>query len=84
MCKKLIFLVSLVFMLGSAWTSPAEAAEPALVGWWNDPDLLGYWNLDGDTLDTSGLENHGTAQGNPIFEAGKFNEAMYFDGSGDY
>ncbi len=77
MCKKLIFLVSFVFVLSSAWTSQTKAADPAAA-------LIGYWKLDGDTLDSSGLENHGTAVGNTIFEDGNFKQAMYFDGNGDY
>jgi hypothetical protein len=77
MKKKLILLISIVFVLGLVLTSQTNAADPAAA-------LIGYWELDGDTLDSSGLENHGTAVGNPIFEAGKFKEAMYFDGAGDY
>ncbi|MHC4568543.1 MAG: LamG-like jellyroll fold domain-containing protein [Planctomycetota bacterium] len=77
MKKKLILLMSIVFVLGLVLTSQTKAADPAAA-------LIGYWKLDGDTLDSSGLENHGTTQGNPIFEAGKFKEAMYFDGNGDY
>ena len=46
--------------------------------------LIGYWPYDGNTLDYSGLDNHGTAFGNPIFVAGKLgSQALHFNG-GDY
>ena len=55
MCKKFIFLVSLVLVLGLVLTSAAGAA---------DPDLVGWWKLDegsGDTaIDLSGSGNDGT------------------------
>jgi hypothetical protein len=46
--------------------------------------LIGYWPYNGDTLDYSGLDNHGTAFGNPSFVAGKVGpKALDFDGN-DY
>jgi hypothetical protein len=46
--------------------------------------LIGYWPYDGDTLDYSGLGNHGTAFGNPTFVGGKVGSgALDFDGN-DY
>ena len=70
-------LLCLALVLGAAWTASALAAGP-------EDTLIGYWPLDGDTLDESGLENHGTTEGNPIFEPGMYEEALYFDGNGDY
>lgn len=52
MCKKLIYFISFVFVLGLALASPADAAE------------LGHWKLDegvGTTaFDSSSAGNHGT------------------------
>ena len=46
--------------------------------------LIGYWPYDGDTLDYSGFDNHGTALGNPRFVGGKVGSgALDFDGN-DY
>ncbi len=71
MCKKLIYLV---LVLGFAVTSVGNAAHPNPVGW---------WRFDGDALDSSGNERHGTLHGNPQYVAGVFNETMEFDGD-DY
>ncbi len=48
-----------------------------------DASLIGWWPLDGDTLDYSGYENHGTTGGDPTFIAGQYGEALDFDGN-DY
>lgn len=57
----------------------------AVVGSGSTPEgLIGYWPYNGDTLDYSGLDNHGTAFGNPSFVAGKVGlKALDFDGN-DY
>jgi len=53
-------------------------AEPSSAG------LIGYWKFDGDTLDYSGLNNHGTAGGDPTFVVGKVgSNAIELDGD-DY
>jgi hypothetical protein len=53
-------------------------AEPNTAG------LVGHWKLDGDTLDYSGLNNHGTAGGDPTFVVGKVGSgALSFDGIDD-
>jgi hypothetical protein len=75
MCRKLISLVSLVFVLGLAWAIPAEAAEPGLMGW---------WKLDGDGLDASGNGRNGTLSGNAHFEPGYSGQALALDGDADY
>jgi len=46
--------------------------------------LIGHWKFDGDTLDYSGLGNHGTANGGPAYAVGKVGQAMSFDGTDDY
>jgi hypothetical protein len=76
MCKKLIHVCSFVLVLGLAFTSVAGAADKQ--------HLIGWWKLDGDTLDSSGLGNDGTIVGNPTFVAGKVgSDALYLDGD-DY
>jgi len=75
MYRKLIYLVTLVFVLVSACTSPAEAADPGMVGW---------WKFDGDGLDASGNGRNGTLAGDAHFEAGYSGQALALDGTGDY
>jgi len=74
MSKKLIYLVSFVLALGIVLTSTANAA---------DPNLMGWWKFDGDALDSSGNERHGTLNGSPTFGPGVYGEALEFDGD-DY
>jgi hypothetical protein len=51
----------------------------------SDTYLVGLWEFDGDTLDSSGLSNHGTASGNPLFAPGKTGSgALIFDGTDDW
>lgn len=47
------------------------------------PIPLGYWPFDGDTLDYSGNERHGTITGNPQFVNGAVNQSLDFNGSSD-
>ncbi len=76
MCKKLIFLVSLVFVLGSAWTSPAEAAIPDLVGWWKFDESSGTI-----AADSSGHDIHGVLGNAPVWrEDGVYKDCLFFDG----
>ena len=73
MSKKLIVLVSFVLVLSLVLTSVANAAEKSY--------LIGWWKFDGDTLDSSGSDNHGNAEGNPTFVAGKVgSNALDLDG----
>jgi len=82
MCKKSIsknaakILVKVsVLLLGLVLSSVVSAAEPGLVGW---------WKFDGDFLDSSGLNNHGTRGGNPTFIPGRIGSgALNLDGN-DY
>ena len=76
MWKKLINLISFVVVLGLVLASVTSAADPSLIGW---------WKFDGDTLDYSGLANHGTANGGPTFIDGTVGSgALDFDGTDDY
>ncbi len=46
--------------------------------------LLGYWQFNGDALDSSGNFNHGTLQGGAGFASGLFGQALSLNGSGQY
>ena len=77
MCKKLIYLMSFVLVLGVALTSTANAA---------DPNLVGYWTFDegsGTTaFDYSGNNYHGTITG-AEWVTGQLAGALRFNGE-DY
>jgi len=68
MSKKLIYLVTFVLVLSLVLTSAVKA------------DLIGWWRFDGDLLDSSGLGNDGTAEGNPTFVEGYTGFAVDLDG----
>ncbi|MHC4499663.1 MAG: LamG-like jellyroll fold domain-containing protein, partial [Planctomycetota bacterium] len=74
MSTKLIYLISFVLVLGLVPTSASGAGDPSLLGW---------WKFDGDTLDSSGNERHGTLVGGPQYVEGVFNQALEFDGTDD-
>jgi hypothetical protein len=71
MCKRIVFLFSLILLLGPAAVSSA--------------DLVAYWPMDegigGITPDKSGNGLDGTLVGGPSFAAGVFGPAIQLDGS---
>ncbi|MHC4432648.1 MAG: LamG-like jellyroll fold domain-containing protein, partial [Planctomycetota bacterium] len=73
MSRKLTCLISVVLAL--ALTSPADAQESGLAGW---------WKLDGNANDSSGNNNRGTLVGNPQWAVGQIGEALSFDGADDH
>ncbi len=73
MGKRIILVTALVLGL----VTPITAAEP-------DPSLMGWWKLDGNTLDSSGRNRHGTLMGNAHFEVGLYDQGLSLDGAGDY
>jgi len=79
MCRKLLCLAVLVLLLGLI-TAPAAAD----IG----EGLIGYWPLDegggANTADASGNGSDGTLNGGPGWVAGKFGNALEFDGSDDH
>jgi len=75
MCKKLICLTILVFVLSMVPAGIATAADPSLVAW---------YRFDGDASDSSGNDLNGTEMGDPTYEAGVFGQAINLDGDGDY
>ena len=46
-------------------------------------EIVGWWKFDGDVNDSSGNGNDGTEIGDPTYAAGKFGQAISFDGEGD-
>ncbi|MHC4560190.1 MAG: LamG domain-containing protein, partial [Planctomycetota bacterium] len=75
MYRKLIYLTSLLLVLGMV--APGIGADP-------DQGLMGWWTFDSHTLDISGNERHGTLQGSPQYVPGVFGEALEFLGNPDY
>ncbi len=71
MCKKALFLISLVSVLVLASSASAE--------------LVGQWKLDdggGTTaMDASGNGNNGTLEADPTVVDGQFGQALAFDNS---
>ncbi|MCP4259610.1 MAG: LamG domain-containing protein [Planctomycetes bacterium] len=73
MCRKLIYLVSLVLVLSMALTSTTKAE---LIGWWR------FNEGSGDTAnDSSGNDHHGTLIGTPEWVVGPdgFGSALAFN-----
>jgi hypothetical protein len=77
MSKQLLCLISFVLVLGMTAVSPAGLDD--------DPNLVGYWKFDGDTLDSSPNGRDGTLAGDAhLVDVGVWNGALAVDGSGDY
>ena len=49
----------------------------------SDPDLAGWWMLDGNALDSSGYGHDGEVYGGPAWVAGYYSGALSFDGVDD-
>jgi len=79
MYRKLIYLVSFVFLFSVALTNPAKAADPDLVGWWRLDDGAGT-----TAVDSSGNGNDGALQGNPQWVTGQIGKALQFNGADEY
>ena len=75
MCRKLVFLISFVFVLGLA-TTVAEAADPDLIAWWTCDEGAG--NVVGDA---SGNGHDGTfVNGDPAWVEGIRGSAVQLTG----
>ena len=79
MSRKLIYLVSFVFVPSLVLTSVAEGVDPTLIGWWKFDERSGT-----TAVDYSGYDRHGRLHGDPQWVAGYDGGALEFDGSGDY
>ncbi len=73
--KTLICLLALGMLLTGF--SYAIVEEDIVAG------LVGYWPLDGDGIDKSGMGNDGIVKGNPQMVTGQVGAALDFDGDGD-
>jgi hypothetical protein len=49
-----------------------------------EADLVGWWQFENNTLDSSGAGHNGIALGGPGYVPGKVGQAMSFDGVDDY
>jgi hypothetical protein len=79
MCRKLICLISFVFVSVLVLTSTAFAADPTLVGWWK------FEEASGTLYDESDNHNDGTPYNGVLYQqAGQLGYALGFDGSDDY
>jgi regulation of enolase protein 1 (concanavalin A-like superfamily) len=79
MCKKLFYLISLMFVLGLAGSSAAQNIDPNLVGWWKfdeDSGSIAY--------DSTDYWNDGILYNGPQWVAGYRDGALQFDGTDDY
>ena len=78
MCKKLIYPISFVLVLGLVPVHVAKGVDLGLVGWWKFDEGSGT-----TAYDSSGNGHDGTFMGDPQWVAGKFGGALEFDGSAD-
>jgi len=64
---------------GTVWSFTAiyDASQIA------DPNLVGWWKLDGDADDSSGYGNHGIENGSPLYVDAVDGLGIDFDGSND-
>ena len=77
MSRKLVCLMSFIVVLGMTAVSPAGLDD--------DPNLVGWWKFDGDTLDSSGNGRDGTLVGDAfLVDVGLHGGAVSLDGSSDY
>jgi hypothetical protein len=73
MRKRIMIITALVLGL----VGPVLAAGP-------DPSLMGYWEFEGNWLDSSGNNRTGVPSGNAQFGPGLNGQGLLLDGSGDY
>jgi len=78
MCRKLMYLVSFILLLGLPLNSAAQDTDPSLVGWWK------FEEASGTLYDQSDNHNDSTsAQGVLYQQAGQKGFALGFDGIDD-
>ena len=65
---------------GNVWTFKATY-DPALIV---DPNLVGWWKLDGNADDSSGYGNDGVENGSPLYVDAVWDLGIDFDGVNDY
>ena len=67
-------------IMANEWLTSGHLVTPQQP---SNASLVAYYSLDGNTSDGSGNANHGTANGDPQWVAGKTGNALEFDGTGD-
>jgi len=67
MCKRFVYLISLVFLVALVSAGPAVAADPSLQLW---------LRLDGNADDSSNYARHGTENGTIAYVPGVFDQAL--------
>ncbi len=65
---------------GTVWSFTAVYDASKIV----DPNLVGWWKLDGNADDSSGYGNHGIENGGPLYVDAVDGLGIDFDGSNDY
>ena len=68
MGKRLSFWTAMTIVLASVWAGSARA------------DLVAWWTFDGNYDDVSGNGHNGTAEGDPTFAEGQYDQAVEFNG----
>lgn len=75
-----ISVLSTILVIVSTATSVCEAGQASDEKLQNRKRLVAWWEFDNDANDSAGT-NHGTPQGDPTYEAGKFGRAISLDGA---
>jgi arabinan endo-1,5-alpha-L-arabinosidase len=81
MFRSLVYLTSLVLLLGTSQVDSANGLDPNLVGWWKLDEGSGTI-----AYDSSGNELNGTINGDPTWDSGSpYGKSAFllFDGQGD-
>ena len=79
MCRKLIYLFSLVLVSSLVLPSVVSAISTSHVGWWKLDDGSGI-----TAADSTSYGNHGTLFNGPVWVSGYDGGALQFDGVDDY
>jgi regulation of enolase protein 1 (concanavalin A-like superfamily) len=79
MCKKLLYLVLLILVLGLAPVSEAQTIDSSLDAWWRLDEGSGT-----TASDASGAGNTGTLNGGAAWTAGVSKTGVYLDGIDDF
>jgi CubicO group peptidase (beta-lactamase class C family) len=77
-----ISVLSIILLMVSTATSVCEAGQALEEDFQSRKRLVAWWKFDNDANDSAGA-NHGTPQGDPTYEVGKFGQAISLDGD-DY
>ena len=79
MCRRLLYLVPFVLLMGLASVSEAQVDDPSLVAWWQLDEGSGT-----TAGDATGNGNDGTLNAGAAWTAGTSKTGVYLDGVDDY